>query len=55
MAKRVKLASLPATKGVYVNPDLTREEAKAAFETRQAKKNNNPAIHPVNNPAASNP
>jgi hypothetical protein len=57
LARERKLSSLPECRGVFINPDLTPDEAKAAYEARQAKKNrhaNNSTPLQVNLPPLSN-
>lgn len=42
LARQLKLSTLPTAKDVFINPDLSPEESKAAYEMRQAKKRNSP-------------
>jgi hypothetical protein len=43
LAKEKKLSLLPASKGIFINPDLSPAEAKAAYEARQARRMGAPA------------
>lgn len=43
LAKEKKLSLLPASKGIFINPDLSPAEAKAAYEARQARRIGTPA------------
>jgi hypothetical protein len=38
LATEKKLLLLPASEGIYINPDLFPAEVKAAYEARQARK-----------------
>ena len=44
-AKQMKLSSLSSAQNVYINPDWSREEARAAYEARTARRQQQAILH----------
>ena len=50
LTKQMKLSSLPSAHNVYINPDWSREEARAAYEARTARRQQQALAHTTNEP-----
>ena len=50
LAKQMKLSSLPSAQNVYINPDWSREKARAAYEARTARRQQQALPHTTDEP-----